>query len=73
MAGETFRLLNVVALTDDMPERDLVRGQVGTIVETLAEGVFEAEFCDEEGRSYDMFLLGAFQLMRLVYEGIEAA
>jgi hypothetical protein len=32
------RLLNVVALTEDIPERQLVRGQVGTVVEVLDEG-----------------------------------
>ena len=29
-------ILDVVALTDDLPERGLYRGQVGTVVETVA-------------------------------------
>ncbi len=29
---DTFQLLDVVALTEDLPERGLLRGQVGTLV-----------------------------------------
>jgi len=29
----------------------LVRGQVGTIVESWAPGVYEVEFCDDNGRA----------------------
>jgi len=32
------KLLDVVALTVDLPEYNLWRGQVGTVVEILAEG-----------------------------------
>jgi hypothetical protein len=40
--AQTIKLLDVVALTVDLPEYNLWRGQVGTIVEMLAGGtVFE--------------------------------
>jgi len=39
----------VVAITTDLPERSLYRGQVGIVVEILAPGVFEVEFSDDEG------------------------
>jgi len=45
-------LLDTVALTVDRPERGLVAGQVGTVVETSAQGVFEVELCDDQGRAY---------------------
>jgi hypothetical protein len=45
----TVDILDVVALTEDLPERGLYRGQVGTVVESLAPGVFEVEFSDDEG------------------------
>lgn len=35
--------LDVVALTEELPEYSLYRGQVGTVVETLAPDVFEVE------------------------------
>jgi hypothetical protein len=45
------KLLDVVALLDDKPADSLVSGQVGTVVEVLAPGVFEVEFLDANGRT----------------------
>lgn len=73
MSKDTFQLLDVVALTKDLPERGLVRGQVGAIVESLAPDVFEVEFCDNDGRTYAMFALKACQLMVLHHEPVETA
>ena len=73
MSKHRFKLLDVVALTEDLSERGLVRGQVGTIVETLATDVFEVEFCDNDGRAYAMLALKASQLMILHHEPVEAA
>lgn len=73
MPNDTFQLLDVVALTDDLPERGLVRGQVGTIVELLAPDVFEIEFCDNEGRTYALLAAKAPQLMVLHHQPVEAA
>ncbi len=42
-------MLDVVALVEDLPERHLVRGQVGTVVEALGPGVFEVEFSEMRG------------------------
>lgn len=63
-----IHLLDVVALTEDLPGRDLCRGQVGTIVETLGEGVFEVEFSDNNGRTYAMAALRVEQLLVLHHE-----
>jgi hypothetical protein len=63
-----IELLSVVALLNDIPDSDLLRGQVGTVVETLAPGVFEVEFSDDTGQSYATLALSANQLMRLHYE-----
>ena len=73
MPKDIFQVLDVVALTDDLPERNLVRGQVGTIVESLAADVFEVEFCDNDGRTYATLALKAFQLMVLHHEPVETA
>ncbi len=45
-------LLSAVALLIDLPERGLVRGQVGTIVEPLDGATALVEFSDDEGRAY---------------------
>ena len=36
-----FEMLSVVALTKDLPDKRLKRGQVGTIVDKLAPGIYE--------------------------------
>jgi len=35
-----IRVLDVVALTEDILDRGLLRGQVGTVVESLGPGMF---------------------------------
>jgi hypothetical protein len=63
-----IEMLSVVALLEDLPEEGLVRGQVGTVVESWAPGVYEVEFCDDDGKAYAMVALKAEQLMRLHHE-----
>ncbi len=62
------KLLDVVALTDDLPERDLQRGQVGTVVEILTPDMYEVEFADNEGRTYAELAVKADKLLVLHYE-----
>jgi hypothetical protein len=71
--SESIQLLDVVALTEDLPQKSLHRGQVGTVVELLAPGVFEVEFCDNNGRTYAMLALHAQHLMVLHYQPVPAA
>jgi hypothetical protein len=63
-----IEMLSVVALLEDLLEEGLVRGQVGTVVESWAPGVYEVEFSDDNGRAYAMVALRAEQLMRLHHE-----
>jgi hypothetical protein len=63
-----FELLSVVALLEDIPDRELLRGHVGTVVETLAPGVFEVEFSNDNGQPYATRALRADQLMRIRHE-----
>ena len=51
MVKRKIRLLDTVALLEDLPERRLKRGEVGIVVEVLAPDVFEVEFCDDEGQT----------------------
>jgi hypothetical protein len=68
-----IQLLDVVALTEDLPDRGLFRGQVGTVVESLAPAVFEVEFCDNDGRAYASLALRANQIMVLRYRPLQTA
>ncbi len=72
-ADATIRLLDVVALTVDRSDHGLLRGQVGTVVEVLAPGVFEIEFSDDRGRTYAQLALRGEQLMVLHYRPRQAA
>jgi hypothetical protein len=66
-------LLDVVALTEALPERKLQRRQVGTVVEELAPDVFEVEFTDNDGRAFAGLALQANQLLVLHCEPAKTA
>jgi hypothetical protein len=66
------RLLDEVALTEDLPQAGLVRGHVGTVVEELEPGVFEVEFCDSEGRTYATAAIRQDQLIVLHFAPLAA-
>ncbi len=65
--------LDVVTLLRDIPEANLVQGQVGTVVETLRGSAFEVEFCCDDGKAYAMLAIKEEDLMVLHYSRIEAA
>ncbi len=62
------RLLDVVALTGELPGWGLRRGQVGTVVEVLGGDVYEVEFSDNDGRTYAILALRADQVMVLHHQ-----
>jgi len=71
---QPISVLDVVALVEDLPEKGLVGGQVGTIVEVLAPGVFEVEFIDKRtGHPFAMLALRAEQLLPLRYVPVQPA
>ena len=70
---QNIRLLDVVALTADMADKGLLRGQVGTVVEILSPSAFEVEFSDDQGHSYAQLALRESQLMVLHYQPQQAA
>ncbi|MEK8089898.1 DUF4926 domain-containing protein [Thermithiobacillus plumbiphilus] len=63
-----MKLFDVVALTEDLPDRHLLRGQVGTLVESLAPDVYEVEFADPDGRTYATVAVPASHLMALHHQ-----
>lgn len=69
MTANNIKLFDVVALTADLPKQNLWRGQVGTVVEILADGAaFEVEFSDRLGRTYESLGLRPEQFMVLRFE-----
>jgi len=71
MAG--IEMHSVVALLEDLPEHGLVRGQVGTVVESWEPNVYEVEFADESGKAFAMVALRPEQMIRLHYEPVHQA
>ncbi|MCT7972988.1 DUF4926 domain-containing protein [Laspinema olomoucense] len=67
-----IKLLDIVALTVDIPQYNLWQGQVGTIVEILANGAaFEVEFTDSRtGQTYESVGLRPDQIMVLHFEPV---
>jgi hypothetical protein len=59
--------LDVVALIQDLPDLNLHKGQVGTIVEVYEPTVFEVELVDLQGQTDAVETLNASQLMQLYY------
>lgn len=66
--NKDIKLLDDVALLKDIPERNLVAGQVGTIMEKLDENVYEVEFCNSRGETIEMAAVEAKDLLILHFE-----
>lgn len=73
MQNAPVKLLDVVALLGDKPAEGLVAGQVGTIVDVLAPGVFEVEFLDASGKTAALTELKRAELLLLKHEAAVAA
>lgn len=66
---QKIELLDTVALAADIPERGLIQGEVGTVVEILGPDVCEVEFSDDDGQTYAEFALRNDQLIVLHNQG----
>jgi Domain of unknown function (DUF4926) len=65
MKDETIKLLDVVALLKEIPEKKLLRGQIGTVVECYTDTEFEIEFSDNKGKTISMLALSTDEIMLL--------
>lgn len=70
-----IKLLDVVAVLEDVPAEGLERGEVGTVVEVFADkpgqhGALLVEFSDRTGAAYAFAELSADQLMKLHYRDV---
>lgn len=69
---EEIKVLDVVALKEDLPEHGLRQGEVGTVVERWKDGAYEIEFSDDSGEAYAFAALPSNQLLKLHFQKIEA-
>jgi hypothetical protein len=66
-----MELLSVVAILKDVPEQGIVRGQVGTLVESLAPAVWLVEFSDTMGRTRALVEVREEEMVTLHYEPLQ--
>lgn len=69
---EAFEILDVVILMEALPNLNLRKGELGTIVEILDKDVFLVEFADTKGVTYAMTTLDSSILMKVYYEPVAA-
>lgn len=69
--SQKIRLLDLVALSENLYGRNLSKGQVGTVVEELDTKTYLIEFSDDEGKTYAMLPLAESQLMVLHYQPLK--
>lgn len=62
---KSFKLLDSVAILKDVPEQKVLMGQVGTIVEILADDTYEVEFSDQSGATIAEFAVQGIDLLLL--------
>ena len=70
---EDIKILDVVALVENLDSEGLRRGEVGTVVEKWKDGVFDVEFSENSGNAYAFAALRPEQLMKLHFRKDEAA
>ena len=62
-----MKLLDVVALVQDLPDRQLYKGQVGTIIEELDKHTALVEFAELNGVAYAIQPIHHDLLMQLYH------
>lgn len=64
-----IKLLDTVAVVEDLPDLGLSAGEVGAVVEELGGDAWEVEFVDPGGNTYAMHTLRTNQLIALHTRG----
>jgi hypothetical protein len=62
---DEIELLDVVALTTDIPQHNLYRGEIGAVVECYTDDSYDVEFVAQDGYTYALVTVRADQLIPL--------
>ena len=65
LLNSDIQLFDVVALTEDVPEHKLWRGEIGAVVECYPGDAYEVEFVAQDSYTYALVTLRAEQLIPL--------
>ena len=63
--GKAMQMFDVVASLQDLPQQQVVKGQVGTVLEELDNDHVLVEFADVNGVAYAIATVPMGQLMKL--------
>lgn len=63
--NDKIRLLDVVAITENLPKYNLWRGEIGTVVECYPNDAYEVEFVAQDGYTHALLTLWEKQLVPL--------
>lgn len=63
--NDEIQLLDVVALTEHLPEYNLWRGEIGAVVECYPGNAYEVEFVAQDGYTYALVTLRGDQIVPL--------
>lgn len=63
-----IKVSDIIALLTDIPDKNLIKGQVGTIVEVLSDNNYEVEFCNQKGETVSTCPVESNNLLLLHYE-----
>lgn len=63
--SDEIQLLDVVALTMDVPKHNLFRGEIGAVVECYPNDGYEVEFVSLDGYTYALVAFRGDQLIPL--------
>ncbi len=70
MSAQNIKLLDVIALVEDVPAADVNRGDIGAIVHVYPESAaYEVEFCDKDGDTVALVTLLPHQFVVLQKHG----
>jgi uncharacterized protein DUF4926 len=62
---DEIKLLDVVALTTEVPQHNLHRGEIGAVVECYPGQTYDVEFVAQDGYTYALVTLQGEQLIPL--------
>ncbi len=69
---DTFHLLDVVVLLNDLPAEKLRKGSLGTIVEVFPNKAYLVEFADQNGVTYALPVVTEEHILKVYQEPVEA-
>jgi hypothetical protein len=61
----SIQLFDVVAVTEDLPEHKLWRGEIGAVIACYSDNAYEVEFVAQDGYTYALVTLPGNQLVPL--------